>query len=370
VISEKQSRGKKMSKNKFLTPNQIALTIVGFFIGSEFILFPRLLTKFAHQDGWISVLIGMIYPAYLVFISIYIAKNYPDTNLLNLNKRFFGKFLGTLLNVIYGLQFFMYPAVNMVRFGAMIRTNLTFFLTPLKIYAFCLAAAFYAAYKGLRVLGKFNEFFYYFFMSVFITSFIVLKDGKMINLFPVLGSGFGNIINGTWQTLFIFTGFEVILMLHPYATDIKKIKASSLKALGICTFILVSSTIVCILYLGPDIASKPQWPFLFIVNSIDIGIANNLKPIFLLLWIIFGLKTLANYIYLSSTIASELTNMDYKLTCILFTLLSFGFSFIFNSIRAQDIINSFTTVFHIPYIIILYTTLAIFCALKKETETN
>jgi hypothetical protein len=40
-ISENCSGGKMMNKDKFLTPNQIVLTLVGFFIGSEYILYPK-----------------------------------------------------------------------------------------------------------------------------------------------------------------------------------------------------------------------------------------------------------------------------------------------------------------------------------------
>ncbi len=63
-------------------------------LGVGILSLPNDVIKIAKQDGWISVLLGAIYPLYMVFIATYLSKNYPKDNMLTLSKKFFGKILG------------------------------------------------------------------------------------------------------------------------------------------------------------------------------------------------------------------------------------------------------------------------------------
>ena len=95
----------KNNRDNELTEMQFTLILIGSMMGVGILSLPNDVIKIAKQDGWISVLLGSIYPLYIVFIASYLGKNYPKENMLILSKKFFGKILGNILNLIFILYF-------------------------------------------------------------------------------------------------------------------------------------------------------------------------------------------------------------------------------------------------------------------------
>lgn len=79
--------------NNVLTTNQTMLMIVGSMIGIGILSLPTNLAKIAENDGWIGVIIGSLYPFYMVLCAILIFKDnsYYNTNIVEISKNYFGK---------------------------------------------------------------------------------------------------------------------------------------------------------------------------------------------------------------------------------------------------------------------------------------
>lgn len=357
------------SKNKFLTPNQITFMIFGLFMGPEFFSLPNLAAA-ARQDAWISVLIGMLYPAYVIIISNIIINKFPDSGILDINKNFFGKFIGTVLNIIFMSQFFLYISTVSSGFSKILQVNLVGFLTYNKILLFCLIISTYAASRGLKTLAKANEFFSYFLLIIVVFSFSALKYASPINLLPVLDSSITNILKGAFDSAYVFTGFEIILLIHPYAKDISKVKYSSYKTLGLCSFIWLWTVLITIMFLGPDIVPKTHSAFLFVLGSINVAAIYNFRYIFLIIWTIIGVKMIGNYIFLSSSILSSITSLKFKNLCFFIAFLSFFISSIMQNESIRDTVASNAARIYSSYNLILFTTLAILASKKKKNLSN
>ncbi|MBU3114241.1 GerAB/ArcD/ProY family transporter [Clostridium lacusfryxellense] len=103
-------------KNRLLTSVELFFILVGCIIGMSVTSLPANVVSIAKQDGWISTIIGAIYPLYIVLIGGIIIKKYPDSNIMNLSKAFFGKIVGNVLNLLFMFQFLFYEVMGHFRF--------------------------------------------------------------------------------------------------------------------------------------------------------------------------------------------------------------------------------------------------------------
>lgn len=91
---------KKVGSNS-ITPSEVTFLLIGSMIGVGILSLPNDLVVVAKQDAWISAFIGAVYPLYMVIIASTLCKKHPKKNILALSKMCFGKFIGSILNIIF-----------------------------------------------------------------------------------------------------------------------------------------------------------------------------------------------------------------------------------------------------------------------------
>jgi len=302
-----------MNKNKsnFLTSNQLAFLTMGFVVGPALLRLPNALIPVSGQDAWISAIIALVYPLYVVLISIYIINKHPKQNILMISKKYFGNIFGNFLNFIFMLQYILLTGTITVEFINRSRVYTVPFLTPIKIIIVAMLLGLYGAYKGIKCLGKINEIITYGFL-IMLLSLSALRYGSMLNIRPVFGSGLSNIFKATPKTAYFYIGWETILLFHPLVQNTKDIKKSVLKALGIASIIWVWTVFITIFYLGIDVATRSYWPVILVFESINIPIINNFRYIFMFVWDLMVLRMTANFYYASTFCLNNFIKIDIK----------------------------------------------------------
>ena len=154
------------NKNNLLTSSEFTYLLLGYVVATDFLKLPNLLVKTAEQDAWISVIIALIYPIYVVLVSCYIISKHPKENILSLSKKYFGTFLGNIINFIFMLQFLLLATVSVADFILLTTTYVVSFLTPFKIVLLTVSLAAFAAYKGLKTLAKLSQLIFYLFINI------------------------------------------------------------------------------------------------------------------------------------------------------------------------------------------------------------
>ncbi|NLM35684.1 MAG: GerAB/ArcD/ProY family transporter, partial [Clostridiales bacterium] len=144
-----------------ITYQEFTYIIIGAIFGVGILSLPNQLAEVSKQDGWISAVVGGIYPLYIALTTIYISSKFPNDDVLSVGKKIFGKFLGSILNFLFFGHFF----VNLIGIttGAM-RLSIVYivgFLTVFKISIVVIILAVYGSLLGLKVIGRLNEFMYY-----------------------------------------------------------------------------------------------------------------------------------------------------------------------------------------------------------------
>ncbi|MCB2352834.1 GerAB/ArcD/ProY family transporter [Clostridium estertheticum] len=357
--------GNSNKKQSYLTVSQFALIIFGSIVGVGILSLPNGVVKTAHQDGWISTLIGGIYPLYVVVIGSYIGKKFPKDNILVLSKRYFGKFFGSIFNLIFATYFIFITSMIASYYINLMRTYIVGFLSPIKIIAILFICIIYAVSKDLKVIGRISEISFYLTIILILSSIAALRYGNITNIYPVFGSGFSSIARGTVKSAFAYAGAEIILLIYPLLKEKNKMLVSSLISVTFVIIMYVWCVFITIYYLGPDIVNKSYWSFLLVTGGLTISAINNYKYIFILLWSLIAFKSMSIDAYASIHILKDFTHrIEIKKICFfmypLFVYLAFKYG---NEISRQNISDSILPLYSI-FNLLYMTSVAIFVFFK------
>ncbi|HID0778043.1 TPA: endospore germination permease [Clostridium botulinum] len=368
------------NRNDVLTTSQTMVMIAGSMIGIGILSLPANLTKVAHNDGWIGVIIGSLYPFYMVLCALIIFKDnsYKNTNIVEISKTYFGKFFGNLLGLIFTIQFLAYIIITAANISNMLRVYLILFLEQYKLAIPILLISVYTASKGIRVLGRINEVIFYASIPLILLTVLALKQGNILNIKPILGTPISTILKASIEPIYSFVGIEIIFLIVPLMKDKTKIKSSFLEATAIIVFLYIWLSFVSIYYLGADVAKNLYWPTLSIAETISIPGISNFKFVFMFLWSSIIFKTIANqnyfFYYSLSSIFKKINSTILYMIVFLFAtiIVSRLDSFIF-----LKKINEGVSIFYLVFNLIFITMITIIKIIKNggknettSTKTN
>ncbi|MBI6875370.1 GerAB/ArcD/ProY family transporter [Clostridium aciditolerans] len=332
-----------MTKGKYntLTANQMKCFIIGAAVSSGILSLPNFLVEVAKQDGWISSILGGIYPFYMILICIYISNQFPNDNILTLSKRFLGKYLGSFLNLLFAINFIFYSAVPPSSISNFLRTYVLDFLSAPKFLLIFISIGAYTAYKGLYVLGKLSELAFYIILFIIIIPLFELNFGTLLNMQPVFQNGYKNILIGSINSLYSYGGIEIMFIVYPFIKNSAEFKNSSLKAAMLLCFIYSWATFTTIYILGIDFIPKTIWSSIFVVEKIKLPFLNNFRYIIMFLWTLVTLKSLAiNYFACAFILKDTYRKIESKKIYLFIFLIIFFLSLCYgNEVIIKDLVR-------------------------------
>jgi len=287
----------QIEKKNLLTPNEVTFILIGIIVDVTATSLPNGVVEIAKQDGWISALIGAIYPLYIALLAIYVSGKFPKDNILVLSRRYLGKTFGTILNFLFLLSFFSFFPPLITTLGIIVRTEALPILTPLKIYLVLSFVGVYTASRGIKVLGRICSITFWMVIAIIIPTISILKQGSILNISPVFGAGIVNILKGSVYSAYDFSLLEIIFLIYPFINDSRKIKSATLKAVGFTAIIYTWITFITIYYMGKDIIPKTIWSFFTVTEAVHIEVVNNFRYIFIFFWLIIAIKSVAIFNY-------------------------------------------------------------------------
>lgn len=363
-------QGGSNKKQSYLTVNQFALIIFGSIVGVGILSLPNGVVKVAHQDGWISTLIGGIYPLYVVIIASYISKKFPRDSILILSKRYFGKIFGSIFNLIFATYFIYIASMIASYYTNLMRNYVVGFLTPFKIIAILFICIIYAVSSGVKVIGIISQISFYITIVLLLTTIIALKDANMINILPIFGSGIGSIAKGTVKSVFSYAGAEIILLIYPFLKEKNKMLVSSIISVAIVIFLYVWCVFITTYYLGPDIVTKNYWSLLLVMGSVTVSVINNYKYIFMTFWSLVALKSISINGYASMYILKDFQpKVDMKkIYFLMYPLLVYLAVTFGNEISRQNISENITP-YYVIFNLVYMTSIAVCIFFQGDGKT-
>ncbi|WP_066324712.1 GerAB/ArcD/ProY family transporter [Anoxybacteroides amylolyticum] len=257
----------------------------------------------ARQDGWIAIVCGMVFGWMLFFVYYLIFTYYPLVPLTSYSQQIIGPFFGKGVALTYVL-YFLYIAARVLRdFGELLLT-FAYPETPLFILnAVMMMTVMYAAYKGIEVLARTGELFFFWLCLTGIVGLVLVIIAGLIDvhrLQPVLEEGWKRVFKVVFtQTLYVpFGEMVVFTMLFPYIHQPEKTKIVGWLAMFLSGINLAAMMATNIAVLGADTVSRSTFPLLNTIREIRVAnFLERLDVLFMIALVVGGFFKISLFFY-------------------------------------------------------------------------
>ncbi|MCM3570664.1 endospore germination permease [Neobacillus mesonae] len=292
---------------------QIFWLIFTFETGNMILLTIGPVMEEAKQDIWIAYLIATILGVLIVYMAAKTALLHPKHTLVQLSKLILGKWLGTIVVLIYLVQWYSVVG-NILREFADFSITILLPLTPAwAFFSTILLLLIYVTFiGGIEGIGRCSEVF----GPIIILSEIILiilstKDFEVINLMPIFAdTGFHQIWKGALTPLAFFGESVIILMLVPFMAEPQKAVKSVVWGIALSAVTVLIVALCVVLTFGPEISGKLRHPSFDLVSYISVmNFIQNLEIVAVLVWILSVFIKLSLYFFLSCYGTAQLFKM-------------------------------------------------------------
>ena len=248
-------------------------TLLYIFVLGTTIIFP--VGADAKQAAWISILLGLVGGIPLLIMYYYLNKQLPNLLLTEYCVKILGKYIGTIVGIVY-ILFFLYGAARDVR-DTMELVPLFLEGTPdWAIGVSLLLPTLFGLFLGIEVIGRTSEilFPYIVITGIIMVVFVFFSDVvKLENIRPVFEPGWGTIIRTTLKETWMAPFGEIICftMIFAYLNKSKSQLKTGLAGVICGGMVLVFTHFLIIAVLGGEIRSHSIAPLLAMVQKINIG---------------------------------------------------------------------------------------------------
>ncbi|UOQ94636.1 spore germination protein [Halobacillus shinanisalinarum] len=296
-----------MEKAK-ISGGQLFILMFLFELGTAIVIGPGL---GAEKDAWLAVLLGLI-TGMILFLAYYtLYRFYPDQPLTEYTKEILGKYIGSIVGILY-LFYFLYVAARDLRDFGELLTASTYIYTPMfVINAIMILAVAFVLRHGIEVLARTGEIFFFVLMFVGIVGTIMVFVSGMLEvkqLLPVLENGWKPVLT-TWPVTYTFPFGEMIAftVLLPYLNRPKLGIRVGWSAMSFSGILLMWVVAMDIAVLGVYVATRSTFPLLSSIGLVNMtGFFQRLDVVVVLTLIIGGFFKIAVFFYAALISATEI----------------------------------------------------------------
>lgn len=359
-----------MSKvNNSITKNQYLFLVQGAMIGIGILFLSADVSEKAHHSGWIAVFLGGAYPIYLITIVNKIFKNVNYVDFFEMCRKIYGKTLSYVFIILFFIHYIVTEALLLAGFANVLQSFILTFFSPYIIIFFTLLLLIITAMNGLTNVGRLTELVFYITLILLLLPALFINNISSTNLLPIIDDvkGLLKAVPGSFEA---YAGVEVVFFSISFVTDKSKTLKSGIIGSIITIFIYTFTAFVTIGCIGWNLASKLEYPLVFLVGTRELPVISNLESLFLFLWSGVIIKTLACEQFVVSYCASKLTKLPYQKACALSSLLVFLVTFILVPEANRRSFANKTLKFQIIFIVLWSALTLILSFMKKTGEVH
>jgi spore germination protein KB len=235
---------------EYISSSQLIYLIIGIIQGSTLTL--SFVYSIAKQDTWLVMIVGFIVTMPLLIFYVSISKRFPGKNLIEINEKVYGKFLGSTISILYIAYFLLIVPYN-TRYMADFFNILVFPDTPTIVFIILFVfICSWAVREGIEVIARCSPVLVFIsFVVTGVTILLLLGEMKLSNFLPVLQLNIKQFVQGTHIMIAIpFGEIIVFLMINCNVKDVDEIKRSTIWGLVISTLYMIIIVIRSVTSLG------------------------------------------------------------------------------------------------------------------------
>lgn len=360
--------------NEYLTNRQIAFFIFGAIVGYGILSLPKTAAENAGTGAWIAILIATLLSAVFTLMITKLVSKHEGKTIIDYSKKLMGKFVGTIITLIYIVYFFMLPPLIVRNTCEAIKVYLLI-KTPVWAMIFLfLIVAYYAVIKKLRAIGMLCEFYgLLIIIAMFVLSFIVSTQGDILLLRPFFGDKSPlNYIKAASLMALPFIGMETLLIIPISKKNKNKISFYTTAIIGIIGLMYIFLVESCFSVRSVDQIIYYKDALIEVVRSVDVPVLeffSRLDGLFIVTWIMSVFTTITVFSFGASFLLSQwFKKIDFKLVALFVILLSFFISLIPNSVDQVDTLLIYAGYFGVLTVVIIPLILLIVTEVKKNDK--
>lgn len=250
-----------MSKGEKISGIALFLWLVTFLLGDMPIHTPVSGGQ-AYQDSWLGFLLGWAGGFILMVIYVSIIRLNPSKTLFIILKETFGKYIGSILILLY-IWYFIYNGSLVSRqFGEYI-VAVNYNETPLLfVLALLLLMAAYMVKSGLEVISRvYGMLAILYLISVLAITAILIPQFDFNNFFPVLERGIKPVLKAGLATIgFPFGELVLLLAFYSVANESVNMKKTAYFAVAVGGLLVFINVLRDIMVLGSGLLANQTFP--------------------------------------------------------------------------------------------------------------
>ncbi|AOZ94692.1 GerAB/ArcD/ProY family transporter [Paenibacillus crassostreae] len=311
--------------------SELIVTLSLFEIGSTTLF---MLGGEAKQDAWLAMLIGAIVGLFLLLLHLSIHRQDPSLDLFLLFRRYLGKYLGTIMNLLFVGYFTYETSRNLRDLGEVTVMTL---LNQTSLWIIMLVTIIVIS----NTVRYGPEIFFFVCMIIFpvivityvVISILIPATGLLhIEFFqPILEKGLKPVLKAAIPDIVSFPFGQTVLFLvfYPLATKGRNLSRAVIISYSLTALFLTAFNQLNILVLGPKLAANITLPFLTTVQLIQLPEVLERMDAFFTLVLFLGLGVKMAAFFNGATIGMErITGISSKKWVLPLAALIYGLAFI------------------------------------------
>lgn len=317
-----------MGINNKITKYQYIAIIHSCMIGVGILSLAQSVSSDAYQQGWISIIIGGIYPIIVVTTSIFIDRKMDHIDFWKINNQIYGKLLTYFITFGFFIVFIVFETSLIGGFCNVLYLTIINFIPRYIVVIVISFLTVYTTINGLTIVGRLCEMFFYLMIGFIALMLYFIPRGTIGNVSPFI-TNIKQIATAIPASLYSYIGVEIGYFIISYVTNKRNIKAAGLISVATVIFIYFFNVFITIYTLGWELTSKVTFPLLYLVTTVHMPIVENFTALLMLLWSSIIFKILPIHLYGASYCLSKLLNKGYKKCCIVSSILTAALSCFF-----------------------------------------
>ncbi|MCQ6531051.1 GerAB/ArcD/ProY family transporter [Bacillus mycoides] len=260
-----------------VSPIFVFFLLYGTQFGIGALEFSNVLSKYAEQDAWLSIiLMGGI--THGIIWGIYYMLKVAGPNLINIHIFVYGKVIGNIFNITFMIYFFLVSISVIRKYIEIIQVWMFPTLSTLMVVAILCILIYYIMSSGFRVItgicviSIFSAAVY-----IFMTIFATMKYGDWGNLLPMFNHSISDVLKTSKNFSYTFVGFEIILMLYPFIKNPQTSYKFAQYSVGFSNILYLVSFISAITCFSSGQLHRTIWSQLSIISVIKFSFIERLE---------------------------------------------------------------------------------------------
>ncbi|MBA2940931.1 GerAB/ArcD/ProY family transporter [Paenibacillus sp. CGMCC 1.16610] len=284
----------QINKKFTVSPYLLSFIIYSSVIDAGMMYFQRDLVQDAGYDAWLSILIAAAAVHLIIWMmyKILSSSNQADTTIVSINRRYFGKIVGTCFNLAIALYFSFGAFCTFRTYLEVVQVWIFPYMQMMPLTLVALVLIYYTVSGGFRTVTGLS---FWATCSIFLfiapLTLMVIPYLHPQNMLPALNHSTAQILKST-ETMFPhFLGFEVLLVMYPFIEQQAKSQKWAQLSIVIAIGMYMLVALVAFMYYSEGQIIHTIWPTLNMISIVEFPLMQRVEYIIISIWFV---KMLAN----------------------------------------------------------------------------